>query len=374
LAKRALLTVSGSISETLDADVAAGRRPRADYIELAAALDADLLDYVRAERGAGPIGRLLRRVGGPNALLAWICFRRSGTYDAILTDGEQVGIPYAALSWLRLWRRRPEHSMIVHIMSTRSKVLVFKALGLRHRIDRLFVYATAQQEFAVERLKVRADRVALTTFMVDTAFFAPEHVVADRRRMICAAGLELRDYETLVEAVRDLDVEVVIAAASPWSKRTSAVADRPAPANVSVCKLNLFELRQLYADALFVVMPLHDVEFQAGVTTILEAMSMAKAVVCTRTAGQTDTIVDDVTGVYVPPKDPAALRAAIVALLDDPARAERIGQAGRSWVVAHADIVEYSRRIGAAVSGGLSGATGPSRSYTVGTTHTRDGR
>ena len=123
-------------------------------------------------------------------------------------------------------------------------------------------------------------------------------------RLICAAGLELRDYRTLIEAVQGLDVRVVIASGSPWSTRPDTARGEPLPDNVEVCTLGFVDLRQLYADSRFVVMPLHDVEFQAGITTILEAMAMGKAVVCSKTRGQTDALVDGVTGIYVPPGDP----------------------------------------------------------------------
>jgi glycosyltransferase involved in cell wall biosynthesis len=175
--------------------------------------------------------------------------------------------------------------------------------------------------------------------------------------MICSAGLEFRDYATLVEAVRDLDVDVVVAAASPWSKRTSDVTDGGVPANVTLCKLSLFELRQLYADARFVVMPLHPVDFQAGITTILEAMAMGKGIVCSRTEGQTDAIVDGVSGVYVPPADVTALRAAISGLLDDDELATRLGSGAREWVVREADIAVYIDRIIGEVARRVAGRT-----------------
>ena len=115
--------------------------------------------------------------------------------------------------------------------------------------------------------------------------------------MICAVGQELRDYPTLVEAVRGLDVDVVIAAASPWSKRAGQLRRASTSRRTSTSRgFDLFDLRQLYADAAFVVVPLQETDFQAGITTILEAMSMGRAVVCTRTTGQTDTIVDGETG------------------------------------------------------------------------------
>jgi glycosyltransferase involved in cell wall biosynthesis len=58
-------------------------------------------------------------------------------------------------------------------------------------------------------------------------------------------------------------------------------------------------------------MPLYQVDFQAGVTAILEAMAMGKAVICTRTPGQADIILEGETGLYAEPCDPATLRLAI---------------------------------------------------------------
>jgi glycosyltransferase involved in cell wall biosynthesis len=186
--------------------------------------------------------------------------------------------------------------------------------------------------------------------MVDTTFFATDQVVARSEPMICAAGLERRDYQTLIEAVDGLDVRVVIAAASPWSRQADGTQGARLPANVETCSLGFVELRQLYADARFVVMPLEDVEFQAGITTILEAMAMAKAVVCTRTRGQTDVVVDGINGLYVPPGDSESLRDAIVKLLDQPELALEMGRAGRDYAERECDVNVYAHRLAQAVA------------------------
>ena len=341
-ARPVLLTVSGTIAPDLETAIATGRRPRADYLQMAAAFDAELLDHAAARRESGRLGTVLERLAGANAVLAWACFRRRKRHRVVFTDGEQVGLPYAALSWLA--RRRPRHVMIGHLLSPRKKVRLHRALRLQRRIDIVIVYADSQRRVAVDTLGYPPERVVLHPFMVDTAFWTPDHEPTARSRpMICAVGQELRDYPTLVEAVRGLDVDVVVAAASPWSKREDSSAGIDVPPNVEVAAFGLFELRQLYADAAFVVVPLQETDFQAGITTILEAMAMARAVICSRTAGQTDTIVDDMTGVYVPPADVAALRGAIERLLADPATAARLGAAGRAWVVEHADIDAYAR-------------------------------
>jgi glycosyltransferase involved in cell wall biosynthesis len=77
------------------------------------------------------------------------------------------------------------------------------------------------------------------------------------------------------------------------------------------------------------VIPLYETDFQAGITSILEAMAMGKPVIVTRTAGQTDTIIDGETGIYVKPGDVAELRGKIQALLASDAARRRLGEAGR---------------------------------------------
>ncbi len=339
-----LITVSGAIAPELETQIAAGRRPQADYLQLARVLEADLIDYTRARALMGRVGEWLERMGGANLLLAWACFRQRAKYRAILTDGEQIGIHFALLCKLA-GRQGIKHIMIAHVLSVAKKMIFLDRFGLQAYIDTFIVYANWQKRFIEERWGLPSARVVYTPFMVDGRFFAPQQVTPQPRRMICAVGLEFRDYPTLLEAVRGLDVEVVIAAASPWSKRADSTQGTAIPPNVTVRKFTQYELRQLYADSLFVVMPLYNVHFQAGVTAILEAMAMAKAVICSRTPGQTDIIAEGQTGLYVPPGDPAALRGRIQFLLDNPALATQMGQAGRQRVETEMDLSHYALRL-----------------------------
>jgi glycosyltransferase involved in cell wall biosynthesis len=345
---RVLLTVSGSIPPTLDAEVAAGARPRADHRSIASRLGADVVDVSTALAQLGRVGRLLHRVGGAGPLLAYFAYRRRRSYDVVLSDGEQVGLPLQLL--FRLARSSPAHVMIVHVLSVPKKDRLIRLAGLAHRIDRYVVYCEAQRAHVVDSLGVDPDRVVLMPFMVDTDFFVPTGPADDTPPRICSAGLERRDYVTLMDAVDGLDVDTVIAAASPWSRRADTSRDRPIPSNVRVERFDLAALRSLYASSRFVVVPLVDVDFQAGITTVLEAMAMGRPVVVTRTAGQTDTIVDGLTGRYVPPGDADALRQVIVELLGDRATCDRMGQAARAWAVEHAELDRYVDALALVVS------------------------
>jgi glycosyltransferase involved in cell wall biosynthesis len=106
----------------------------------------------------------------------------------------------------------------------------------------------------------------------------------------------------------------------------------PLPESITVSRLSPVELRALYARSRFVVIPLLESDSDNGLTVLLEAMAMGKAVICSRIKGQVDVIQEGVTGIFVPQGDPEALRAAILRLWNDPEEAERMGRAGRKFV------------------------------------------
>jgi glycosyltransferase involved in cell wall biosynthesis len=61
-------------------------------------------------------------------------------------------------------------------------------------------------------------------------------------------------------------------------------------------------------------------------------MGYGRPVVATAVGGLVDDVRDGVTGLLVPPCDPAALRAAIETLLTDGDLRRRLGDAGRTRV------------------------------------------
>jgi glycosyltransferase involved in cell wall biosynthesis len=348
------LTVSGTIAPDIKAQIERGERPLTDYIAMARTFNADLIDFAEARRQTGMIGKIMEKLGGPKLMLAWACFVLRKKYRVIFTDGEQIGLPLALFLKFFGFGSRPRHLMIVHILSVGKKMIFLDWLGLQSHIDIFFVYATRQKQFIEDRWKVPGDRVVFTPFMVDANFFGPDQAgqtqdllpfEPGKRPIICSVGLEFRDYPTLMEAVKGLDVEVVIAAGSPWSKRTDTTADQEIPNNVLVRRFTQFELRDLYAQSAFMVMPLFNVEFQAGVTALLEAMAMEKAIICSATPGQTDVVVEGETGLYVPPEDPSALRSAIVKLLDNPEEAARMGGNGRQRIINYMSLERYVERL-----------------------------
>lgn len=362
---RTLFVVSANLPHGIPVQ---GDGPKKDYAAIAERLGADLLDW-SAARGSLML-RLLCAVVGVSVVQAFLAFSRRRDYDVILTDGEHIGIPLALL--LKVAQSRKAHVTIGHRLSTSKKRPFFKRLRVQSHMSAVVLHSKFQYDLAIEQLGFSREQLALLPYQVDPDFWRPMDVPEER--LVTSAGLEYRDYPTLFQAVDGLDAQLVVAAASLWSKRRNTALDAPQPANVTVGSFNYHELRNLFARAAIVAVPVDDVDFQAGVTTILEAMAMGKAVIVTHTYGQTDVIHDrrlvtrgnesrdrpvsllhdfaeeegvplEPNGFYVPPKDPEALQRAIAFLLDNPEHRKRLGEAGRRAVEQLMTVDQFAERI-----------------------------
>lgn len=345
---RCLILAAGRFDDQLRAEIAAGRAPRLDIFELARVLEADVIDFGDVDRSTSAAVKLAVRAGGASAGVAMLGYLARERYDAFFTTGEDIGLPLAAL--LQMSLKRCSHTMIAHTLFPAKKKAFFKWARVGRKIDRVLVYSTSEERLATGELGLPASKVERIYYHADQEFFKPDGRALEPD-LICAAGQLLRDYDTLVAAVRDLPVRVQIAAGSPWIDK-KLDPKGPLPANVTWGKLNRYELRELYARSALAVVPILQNHYQTGIATILEMMSMGKCVVATKTHGQTDTIVDGVTGVYVPPGDPGALRGAIERLLANPDEARRIGQEARRFLEEKAGLDVFVQRVAAAVRAG----------------------
>jgi glycosyltransferase involved in cell wall biosynthesis len=242
--------------------------------------------------------------------------------------------------------KRPRHVTIAHRLTAKKKQPLYRHLKLFRQMDVIFVYSSAQREFACKVLGIPEESVRLIPFHVDHRFYRPTSDAKTHAEGMCAAGLEWRDYPTLLDAVADhTDLSVTLAAASPWSKHKSELEGRELPPHVSAGSYEYRDLRSLYAKSSIVAVPLYENDFQAGVTTILEAMAMGKPVIVTNTSGQTDVIAHEQNGLYVAPGNAQAWRDAIDRLRNDDMLRVRLGRAARRWVEENATLDRWVENI-----------------------------
>ncbi len=333
-----LMLVSQSADAQLRADVAAGRRPCPEYLRLEANHGVELLDWSRLPR------LVHQRTPASSLLHVLAAARILDRFDVVFSDGEHLGVPLSLLIRIR-WPSKA-HLVLGHHITTPTKRRVFKLLGAERGMSRILMHSRRQIEVAERELGVLRSRLAFVPYFADTAFWCPRPKAEDT--LVVTAGREHRDYASLAAACSGMHERVVVAAGSLHSPRAPWRIPSSWPRNFEVLgTLDRASLRELYARATVVVVPVLPTDFQAGVTTLLEAMAMGKAVVVTATDGQRDIVDDGETGVLVPPGDPGALRDAVRRLLDDTGERARLGRNARRAVESRFSLDVYATTLAA---------------------------
>jgi len=295
-------------------------------------LNSDILDERFLENVPRIRSRLYARSPVPLAQVME-AFALRNRYDAVISWAEHLGLPLAGL--FKATGSRPVHIALFSWISRPKKALLLKRV--HSHIDRIILWSSVQRDYAINQIGIPPSKIAFTNWYVDQKFWRP--MDSPGQDMICSVGREMRDYGTLIESLRDTDIPCHIAAKTYPGKDDNWIAllsrTDSIPQHVSVGPKNPVELRQLYARSRFVVIPILPTDTDNGVTCILEAMAMGKAVICSRVNGQRDVIQEGKTGIYVPPQDPRALREAIAHLWANPEMAARMGEEGRAYIRKH---------------------------------------
>jgi len=281
--------------------------------------------------------------------------RRHDEYDVVVSWNEGATVSLMALDGVR--RSPKPHVAMLYWFSRPLVKASMKAFG--DRLQAVITWTSVQRDYAIRELGYPPERLYMVKHYVEQLYWRPLDVETD---MICSVGAEMRDYPTLIEALRGTDLRCHIAADHV---RTSRVAfgshvraetfAHRAGDNVTIGRKKLPDLKDLYARSRFVVVPLLPSDTDNGVTVILEAMAMGKPVICSRTQGQVDVIQEGVTGLYVPVGDPEAMRSAILELWSDPERAKAMGRAARAYVEKHHTLDKFCVDVRRAVDASLDG-------------------
>lgn len=329
--------------EQYDAQVAAHVIPRCDYLEITRSLRGELI-------GRGfPRNRWQRalawserktRVGWTDALRVASHFAR---YDKLLTLSEKVAIPISLMQ--SATSNRIPHTVIAHKLSSGLKTVLMQGRRSPCRFTNVICVSREQARFAIVELGMPTEHVHFIHDKVDHAFFCPGET--GESSYVLAVGREQRDYHTLLSALDGTGIPLIVVASSPWS--TSRRGLRP-NADVTVwSNISYAQLRSVYAQARLVVVPLYNVDYAAGANALLEAMSMAKPVIVTRTPGIDGYISSHETGQYVECRNAADMREQILSLWYDPVRRHTLGDNARQAVVEAMTLDIYVDRVASIV-------------------------
>ena len=340
---------SGTVDESSYKEVEAKTRPRSEFHVFVGRYATELVTFENIAHG-GSLARAFAKLGRPNLGVAAAALGHQPRYRALVTTGENVG--FAAALFSRFVKARIPVNVITHGSFFGSRYMHPAAFALRgNRHVRYLTLCEALRTQMIGRFGFSKDLVVNTGYGVDTEFFQPRTSQTRGRPMIASAGAATRDYRTLIAATHDLDVDIRIAADSAWFPTAVDISSDKLPDNCEARSYgNYVGLRDLYAAANFVVVPLYPAVHACGLAVIAEAMAMGKAVITTRIAGRSDFIVDGENGFYVEPGDVDGLRARIRELLNDPSRAMEMGTAARNRMARYFTLEAYVDRMIQAIS------------------------
>jgi glycogen synthase len=214
------------------------------------------------------------------------------------------------------------------------------------RADRVIAVSAQMRADILANFRVEPERVVVLHNGVDAEAFTrterraalDRHGVREPYALFVGRISEQKGIFQLLEAARQLPegVQLVLCASSPDTPELStrlqaAVRGRPQVQWINAM-LPVEEVVQLYSHAAVFVCP--SIYEPFGIIN-LEAMACGTPVVASRVGGIPEVVQDGETGWLVEPGDPAALARALQTALADPARARRMGDAGRRRVEAH---------------------------------------
>ena len=320
--------------EKTRAEIAAGDRPGNFLLSLTDELGATLYEPRDDEaRAPGFLENQLLRSPQKILALADRVANAAADDDVVFCIAEGVGLAIAA-NFLRS-EKKTRLAVFAHNIVRPRMRLAMLATPWFQRIDRLYSISPRMVETAKRRLPRMAARIAAVAEQADEAFFSPGPPEMQARPLIVGVGLEQRDYRTLAAAVDGLDVDIRISAFSKDARQQRESMPEAMPANMNARFYAWRDLAQLYRNADIVVAPLLPNNYAAGITTLLEAASVGRPAIASSTVGIDRVFADPDAIVWTPPQDAAALRSAIQALLDDPARREALGARAHAAFVAH---------------------------------------
>jgi glycosyltransferase involved in cell wall biosynthesis len=268
----------------------------------------------------GPLGRqVYRLIGrlGPEAvqLRTLPLFPQ---HDAVFLT---VGLGLALLSTL-LGPKRPPVLYFNQRLTTLLRRGGLVALLVRlaaPRCDRIVCISRGQMRVLRERCGIPPERLAFVPLNIDAPFFTNDTPPHPDGPIVAVGRDPARDYRTFIEAVRSLRREVHIATSperlAGIELPPHVVAHYNAPGTL---------VRELYRRASLVVIPTQLEDGQgtgsdiSGGFALLEALCMNRPVIATRRESLADYVTEPEEIRTVPPRDPEALRHAIIELLHHP--------------------------------------------------------
>jgi len=177
-------------------------------------------------------------------------------------------------------------------------------------------------------------KVVFIPFGVDLNFFKPQNL--PKKQQILAVGFDPdRDWGTLIAAVKDIDVHVVLA-----TRMSRVEKYLPLPVNVEVTQFSGRDLVKEYDKSAMIIVPLSTSSHNndaMGCSALFEGMAMGRPVIATGTKTIESYVKNKENGLLIKEGSVADMKEAINFVLENNAKAEEIGRRAYEYAIKNLD-------------------------------------
>lgn len=222
------------------------------------------------------------------------------------------------------------------------------------RADRILCFSPDTQQVLLERYRIPPDRLTLLTHGIDVDSWAVRRSQKEKGLCVCVARLEARKgVEVLLAAWKEVilrapSARLLLIGRGGLASRIDSYIRTLGSSVMRRENVSPEVLRESVARAEIAVFPSYLEGFGLAAA---EAMVAAAACIASDVDGLCSLMIDQETGVLVPPGDPQALADAIVDLLTDDVKRMQMAERGSAFARHRFDLKEAERALWEAVEG-----------------------
>ena len=286
---------------------------------------------------------VFEKIYSNNALCSHSSFPLIFRYDIVFTSTAYGCLFLKALfgikkfKWIIL-----DFNILGAIQEGKTLKQKFFTWSITRGADGIVAISQAEADALKKRFPKFIDKIIFLHEPTDTNFFSQKSYMAEKNQII-SVGNYARDFDTIIEAVRGLGVELILA-----TKLISPQKAQLLPAYVKVAHLNHQDIVRAYNESKMAIVSLKTKDSyydSVGTLSLGESMSMGKATIVTHTKNMESYIEDGINGVFIGRENITEMRKAICYLLNNDNKRNSIGIKAREFALNNLDPELFAEKL-----------------------------
>ena len=263
-------------------------------------------------------------------LLEWKNLKLLNKSSIIIVTTKSFGLSLGFLKLLGIIKK-PVIFIVMGLLSNESNFL--KRNFYKLLLNKIKIVSISKNEKKFLESKIFKKPVSYIPFGIDKDFWYPSDIKLKNQRYILAIGNDYnRDWDTLINAWEDYYPDLKIVTSIPVKTNKKNILIKKSSWGEEY--ISDKEIRNLYLNSLFVIVPLKETMQPSGQSCCLQAMSCGRPVVMTKIKGLWDDtrLINRKNLLFIRPRSEVDLRNSVIELLNNKKLQENLSKNGRKLV------------------------------------------